>query len=388
MTYYDDELDTFVREKLELIQPTAARNPEIAQQRREEYLKKVKYLRFGKPLFLFTGILANKPWQGLFRHRPAFAPFAAAMVLIFGLVFGSWGTVYAAQNSLPDEPLYAVKLAGEDLQLAFTRDTEARISLLTAFAGRRVDEATVLALRGEPVPDDLVALMDAYVVEVFALADGLDGASRQAARAGIQLQERDLDQCRTGPAADLDFEPARNMNQHGINPGDDDSAELTTGISEPITPTVSITPTVTITPTITPTPGVTVTRTITPATNGPSWGPGEPCAIPGACTPAGNTWGPDATPIPGEYGPGDEQGPGPQNPTEPPKPDDKGNEGPKATPDPGGDGDAEGPKATPEPSGDSKGPKVTPDPGGDGEAEGPKATPDPSGDGSSYQKKP
>jgi len=154
MTLNDNELDRLLEENLNLIQPTPPRNPDIARHQRDAYLKQVRYLRFGKPVFVLAGLLNRKPWQSLFGQPPTLLPFAAAILLIFGLVFGSWGTVYAAQDSLPNDLLYSVKLSGENLRLAFTPDTKARISLLTTYTGRRVQEATTLALQGQPIPED------------------------------------------------------------------------------------------------------------------------------------------------------------------------------------------------------------------------------------------
>ena len=122
MTLNDNELDRLLEEKLKLIQPTPPRNPDIARHQRDAYLKQVRYLQFGKPVFALAGLLNRKPWQSLFSQPPALLPFAAAILLIFGLVFGSWGTVYAAQDSLPNDLLYSVKLSGEHLRLAFTPD--------------------------------------------------------------------------------------------------------------------------------------------------------------------------------------------------------------------------------------------------------------------------
>ena len=153
MTYYGDELDKDLKEKLDLLQETPARDPSKASQRRDEYLRKVRYLHYSKPMFAIAGLFNSRSWKSLFSSaRPSLVPFAAAVLLIFGLVFGSVGTVYAAQDSLPNDPLYTIKLAGENLRLAFTPDTEDKISLLTSYADRRLQEATTLDAQGQPIP--------------------------------------------------------------------------------------------------------------------------------------------------------------------------------------------------------------------------------------------
>ena len=168
----------------------------------------MQYLQFGKPLFAIAGLLHSKPWQTLFSQRPSLVPFAAAVLLIFGLVFGSVGTVYAAQDSLPNDLLYSIKLTGENLQLAFTADTAARISLLTTYTDRRVAEATTLVELGQPIPEAFPDLVDQYLEELFILAASLDDPATQEALKGIQIHLRDQDQDMTnamrGLPEDLD----------------------------------------------------------------------------------------------------------------------------------------------------------------------------------------
>ena len=45
---------------------------------------------------------------------------ATAILVILGLIFGGWGTVYAAQDSEPDDLLYPVKVAVDYLDELFT----------------------------------------------------------------------------------------------------------------------------------------------------------------------------------------------------------------------------------------------------------------------------
>ena len=108
---------------------------------------KKKQPQFGKPLFLIVVVT----------------------FVVFGLIFGSWGTVYAAQDSLPGELLYSVELAQEDLQLALTSNPEARIRLLTSFVDRRAEEAATLDLLGQPVPDELQTMTASYLDELSIL---------------------------------------------------------------------------------------------------------------------------------------------------------------------------------------------------------------------------
>lgn len=346
-------------------------------------MRKVKYLQFGKPVFAIAGLLNNKPWQSLFSQRPSFVPFAAAVLLIFGLVFGSVGTVYAAQDSLPNDLLYSIKLTGENLQLAFTSDTQTRISLLTTFADRRLQEATILDSQGQLIPDELPDLMETYIAELFTLTDSLDETSMQDDPVAIHKRPQDRDQARTNPMTGFtnDNEPqlaqmrAMQNECHRIASTGDDDVEVNHFLNKfqqqlkhaQAGPTdapntykqvfkhqqgITSTLTSTITTTLTVTPEVTVTLSITPGQQGPGYGPGW-CVhidgeIPHACSLG---YGPGPQPVPDDlegYGPGDEQGPGPQPPSETPKVGE-----PKQTPQPPDDDDS-GRNQTKEGSGGQK----------------------------------
>jgi hypothetical protein len=337
-------------------------------------------------VFAIAGLLNNKPWQSLFSQRPSFVPFAAVVLLIFGLVFGSVGTVYAAQDSLPNDLLYSIKLTGENLRLAFTSDTQARISLLTTFADRRLQEATILDSQGQPIPDELPVLMETYIAELLTLTTSQDETAVQDDPVAIHKRPQDRDQARTNPMTGnedkLPLDQLREMRNEcrrlaSIGDGDVEFNHFLNkfqqqfkhaqagppespntykqvfkhqqGIPAPITSTV----TSTITTTLTVTPEVTVTLTITPGQQGPGYGPGR-CVlidgeIPHACSLG---YGPGPQPVPDDlegYGPGDEQGPGPQQPSETPKVGE-----PKQTPEPPDDDDDSGKNQSKEGSGSSQ----------------------------------
>ena len=94
--------------------------------------------------------------RGFFGWQPRFV-YAVALVLIV-LIAGT-GTVAGSINSLPDEPLYAVKLATETVQMAFTFSDEGKAELYVKLADKRVDEIIKMAEKGkvEEIEDTEVA---------------------------------------------------------------------------------------------------------------------------------------------------------------------------------------------------------------------------------------
>jgi len=93
---------------------------------------------------------------------------AVTIVLVLLLVGG--GTVAAASNSMPDNPLYQVKLATEQARLALTPSDIGKAQLLAELADKRVAEIIYLANRNKPGQIELATQrLDAYLTKVAIL---------------------------------------------------------------------------------------------------------------------------------------------------------------------------------------------------------------------------
>lgn len=75
----------------------------------------------------------------------------ASAALVLAIALASLGTVNAAADSLPDSPLYAVKLATERVQLALALSPESKARLHLSFAERRLWEVRTQAELGKPI---------------------------------------------------------------------------------------------------------------------------------------------------------------------------------------------------------------------------------------------
>lgn len=103
-------------------------------QARREFLEAVHQKTIGK----------RKGFSFSFMHR--WATVAASAVLLFVLSGG--GLVLASDGSMPDSPLYRVKLAVEKVALAITLSDEGKIELNAELADKRIDEILYLAENG------------------------------------------------------------------------------------------------------------------------------------------------------------------------------------------------------------------------------------------------
>jgi len=90
--------------------------------------------------------VAAKRSRPLFGWQPRWAT-AIAIVLILLLTGGS--TVAAADNSMPDGPLYGVKLATEQVRLTFTPSELGKAQLYASFTDKRVLEIARMAKKGK-----------------------------------------------------------------------------------------------------------------------------------------------------------------------------------------------------------------------------------------------
>ena len=72
-----------------------------------------------------------------------------AIAIVLVLLLGGGGTVAAASNSMPDEPLYPVKIASEQAQLVLTPSTQGKAELYARLVDKRVAEIIYVAEKGD-----------------------------------------------------------------------------------------------------------------------------------------------------------------------------------------------------------------------------------------------
>ena len=86
-------------------------------------------------------------------------PLAIAASLILALLTAAGGTAYAAQDSLPDSPLYRVKLATEEARLWFVFDDSEKAGILLDQSDQRTEEIMRLVQQDKPVPGNVLSAL-------------------------------------------------------------------------------------------------------------------------------------------------------------------------------------------------------------------------------------
>lgn len=116
---------------------------------------------------------------------------ALLAAMVFGLVFGGGGiTVSAAQNSMPDDALYAVKLITEQVRMQVISEGVAEFQLALQFANRRVEEAAYMLQNGEAPDEALLNRIQEQNENCLRLALGLPENMVEPALAQLQQQFR------------------------------------------------------------------------------------------------------------------------------------------------------------------------------------------------------
>ena len=129
-----------------------------------------------------------------------------SMLVIIGLLFGGGAALAAAQNDLPNQPLYQVKLMSEDMQLWFVSDPVRQIDVLMEQAQTRIQEMEDLAGEGIVPSADIMVRAQERIQRALQITTQLDEASQlatlQQIQTRLQVQEQQMLQLEQGPCTE------------------------------------------------------------------------------------------------------------------------------------------------------------------------------------------
>jgi hypothetical protein len=181
------DLESKIRERLNQIKSVPARNTQAAAR--------------GRARFLAEAISAsetrrNKGWGFIFRQRQFALNMVVALVVIVGLFVGGGTTVHAAQDDLPNEPLYAIKMLSEDLSLQFESDPEVKVDRLMELTQTRVQEMSRMVESGQTPPEQVRLRLEQHLQQTLQLVSNMEDAKLDQKllllRDQLQKHERDM----------------------------------------------------------------------------------------------------------------------------------------------------------------------------------------------------
>lgn len=157
----------------------------------------------GKARFLSEAVSASEKqrhslWTIFQQKEQLMMKLVVSTLLIIGLLFGGNATVSAAQNDLPNQPLYQLKLISEDAHLWFTSDPVQKIEMLMQQVQTRIQEMETLTSQGVTPPATLAIHAQEKIQRALQLAMGLDDPSKtgmlRQLRTRLQTQEQLMEQ--------------------------------------------------------------------------------------------------------------------------------------------------------------------------------------------------
>ncbi len=180
-----NELEEMIRARLDEIKTVPARDPRLAAR--------------GRALFLNQAVSASEfqrrtGWKFIFRKEQFAMNMLISILVIASLAFGG-GTIAvgAAQNDLPNEPLYVLKTWSEDISLQFQNDPQLKVERLMELAEIRVQEMTQLTEDGQTPPDQVALRLEQHIHQALQICSNLDEATLNQTLLQIRdrLQEQD-----------------------------------------------------------------------------------------------------------------------------------------------------------------------------------------------------
>lgn len=206
VTSYDNE--QYVIDKLTLIKETPPRNEERAINTKARFLTELRALsEINTPAPSVSEPLLQRlnEWikniRNIFLRKERYSMLTtlATIITVITLALGGAGaTVYAAQGSLPDEFLYPLKIASEDIRMQMSTKSQTQFLLTLEFASRRAQEIAALAANGEIIPQELMAQLQIQYRTAFQLAAGMNDTELTPALLKLQAAIRQQQQIMAG----------------------------------------------------------------------------------------------------------------------------------------------------------------------------------------------
>jgi uncharacterized membrane protein YgcG len=210
--------EAIVQEQLDVLMEVPEPDPQVVARARARFLAQaVSEDEFQR----------HSVWKSIFRKEQFAMNILVSILVIVGLLAGGGMTVNAAQNDLPNEPLYGVKTWSENVSLQFQNNPEAKVERLMEFAQTRVQEMTQLTETGQTPPDQVRLRLEQHLQQTLQLCSNMDDAALDQTllqlRDQLQQHERDMERLQTHAAQDAQpiLERTRTMLQTRLQLVDD-----------------------------------------------------------------------------------------------------------------------------------------------------------------------
>jgi len=220
--------NTSLEQRLEELKDVPARNPQQAVRGRARFLSEAAEYRQAVSPWIK---MRQSGWIFQIRKEKFAMNALVSLILAASLLLGGGATVAAAQDDLPNQSLYQLKLWTENAKMAMTGDPQEQAALLMNMAKTRVQEMAALADMGITPPDQVRERLEQHLHQALQLAANMDEATRNQTllqlRDCLQTQEQVMQQLQLHANAETEplFTRTRQMLQKQLHLVDEGLAD-------------------------------------------------------------------------------------------------------------------------------------------------------------------
>jgi len=164
-----------IENRLEELKEVPARNPLKAASGRTRFMKEAAEYQQAVSPGTHT---RHKGWIFPIRKEKFAMNMFVSLILAASLLLGGGATVAAAQDDLPNQSLYQLKLWMENAKMAMAGDPQEQASQLMTMARTRVQEMAALVDMGVTPPDQVRDRLQEHLNQVLRLAADMDEPTR------------------------------------------------------------------------------------------------------------------------------------------------------------------------------------------------------------------
>lgn len=185
------DFEPIIQKRLDELKSVPARNPQVASRARAHFLAQAVSASESQ---------RRKGW-GFMIRKQQFAMNLAMAILVIASLFVGGTTVKAAQDDLPNEPLYEIKILSEDVGLQLQNDPEAKVDRLMELTQTRVQEISQLTESGQTPPERVRLRLEQHIQQTLQLCSNMEGAKLDQKllqlRDQLQQYEQDMQSLQT-----------------------------------------------------------------------------------------------------------------------------------------------------------------------------------------------
>ena len=197
-----------IERRLEELKDVPARNPLQAASGKTRFLNQAADYKLAVSPAAHT---RQSGWKFPFRKEKLTMNMIVSLILAASLLLGGAGTVAAAQDDLPNQSLYQLKLWTENAKMAMTGEPRDQAALLMVMAQTRVQEMTALMQMGVTPPAQVRERLEKHLRQAEELAANMDEESRLQTllqlHECLQTQSRIMEQLQLQLHADSEAGP-------------------------------------------------------------------------------------------------------------------------------------------------------------------------------------